>query len=123
MTLDLDGGDADRGDGLTMTAISPVVLATPELHDRDLARPALPHDLAPYTRPAKLVGRGEDLAVAVDEKDRGELHRSALVTVELLDVDDLPGRHAVLLASGSDHGFHGSDLPSALSARNFCERS
>src|SRR5678816_1184673 len=95
MTLDLDGGDTDGGDGLTMSAITPVVLAAPELHDRDLARPPLAHDLTPHPRPAELIGRGENVPVAIDEEDRGELHRAALGTVELFDVDDLSGRHTV----------------------------
>src|SRR5262249_20966664 len=35
--------------------------------------------------------------------------------------DDLPGRHAVLLASGRDHGFHGSDLSLLATSTRFNE--
>src|SRR5262245_23665460 len=52
----------------------------------------------------------DDQAVPVDEQHGRELDGCALLTRQLLDRDDLPGRPAVLLAPGRDHGFHSADL-------------
>src|SRR5438034_4530016 len=107
MDSDLDVGDADRGRRLAMPAITTVILAPSEFHHGDLARPALTNDFAGDARRFEHVSARHDLAtVARYQEHRAELDRPARVSGELLDRNDLPRRHAVLLASRCDHGFH-----------------
>src|SRR5207249_3851659 len=82
------------------------VSAPLELHDSHLSATPLGHDFAGDLGATEGLLARDDLTITVDEQDGLELDRRALFTRQFLDQDDLPGRHAVLLASGRDHGFH-----------------
>src|SRR2546422_3751964 len=107
LALDLDRRDTDRRRRLAMTPVPAIVLPSLELHDRHLPTAPLGHDLARDLRLAQCLLAGNDLAVTGDEQDGSELDGRSLLARQLFDRDDLSRRHAVLLASGRDHGFHG----------------
>src|SRR5438552_8251843 len=107
LALDLDCRDADRRRRLAVTAVPAIVLPPLELHDRHLPTTPLGHHLARDLRPAERLLAGNDLAIAGHEQNGPKFDGRALVSRKLLDRDDLSRRHAVLLSSGRDHGFHG----------------
>src|SRR6266508_2331045 len=84
MRLYLDLRDAHRGQGLAVPAVPPVVLPPLEFDHHDLGALSLREHLV-------------------------ELHRGPLRLAEPLDLDHLPRRHPVLLATRRNHRFH-SDL-------------
>src|SRR5215510_15603208 len=106
MLSDLDLRDAHAGGRLPVAAVSPIVLAALELDDAHLAPAPLRDHFAGHARLRQPVATRDQLAVLVDEQHRGELDLRTLVSRETLDGDDLPRRHAILLAARRDHRFH-----------------
>src|SRR5262252_987258 len=102
MRLYLDLGDAHRRHGLTMAAMSPIVLAPLELDDEHL--PALPlrDDLAGHLGGRERGRLDHHVSVLVDQQHFVELHGAALGFAQALDLDHLTRRHTVLLATRRD---------------------
>src|SRR6266542_3680972 len=109
MRLYLDLRDAHRGQGLTVPAVPPVVLPPLELDHHDLGALSLREHLACHLGPGQRLRLDRHLAVLVDQEHLVELHRGPLRLAEPLDLDHLPRRHPVLLATRRNHRFH-SDL-------------
>src|SRR5262249_56614070 len=63
------------------------------------------HDLAGHRNLGERVGVGGH-GLAIDEQHRGERHRRAGLTRELLHLDDVADSDAVLLAAGLDDRVH-----------------
>src|SRR2546422_8052164 len=99
---DLDLGDADRGRRLAVAAMAAVVLPALELHDQDLPSASLADDLAGDPGALERLGVRDDVAVARHKQHAPELDRRARLAGQLLDRDDLPRRHAILLAAGCE---------------------
>src|SRR5262245_66520940 len=91
---------------LAMAMVPPVVLASFELHDHDLAPPGLPHHLRADPRSRQARSPHEHLAVPVHQEDVGEFDGRALVAWHLLHGDDLTRADPVLLAAGGDDRIH-----------------
>src|SRR5258708_22343819 len=100
-----DVDDLERGEGLAMPRLAPVVLAAPELEDDELGPEALAHDLRLDLGPAD-----ERLAelhgVAPDEEDLVEGDRVADAAGELLDPELVALRDPVLLSTRLEHRVH-----------------
>src|SRR5207249_468398 len=105
---DLDLGDANRRGRLPVAAMATVVLPALELHDLDLPSTPLADDLAGDPGAREGLRVCDHLAVARHQQHRLELDRRARLAGQLLDRDDLPRRHAVLLAARRDDRFHES---------------
>ncbi len=79
MRLDLDLGDAHRGHGLPMPAVTPVVLPPLELHHEDLGALRSATTSPVTLAEASAFGSTVTCPSLVDQEDLGELHRGALV--------------------------------------------
>src|SRR5437870_4249925 len=105
---DLDRGDAYRGRRLAVATMAAIVLPALELHDRDLPPAPLADNLAGDPGALEDLRVCDHVAVPRDEQHGPELDGRARLAGQLLDRDDLPRRHTVLLAAGCDDRFHGT---------------
>src|SRR5947209_13666541 len=93
-----------------MATMATVVLPALELHDPDFPPTPLTDDLAGDSGAREGLRVRDHLAVARHEQHRPELDGGARLAGQFLDRDDLPRRHAVLLAAGRDDCLHNPDL-------------
>src|SRR2546422_402675 len=93
-----------------MATMATVVLPALELHDPDFPPTPLTDDLAGDPGAREGLRVRDHLAVARHEQHRPELDGGARLAGQFLDRDDLPRRHAVLLAAGRDDCLHNPDL-------------
>src|SRR5437868_6652379 len=99
--VELDAGDADRGELLAMSDQLLVLLLALELKDQDLVAATFFHHLA---GDAGAFGVGGKVIVA-DGENVGEFDL-ALAVRRLLDFDHVAGGDTVLLAAGADDCVH-----------------
>src|SRR5262245_13747583 len=93
-----------RRDLLTVAVPATVALAALLFEDADLLGAAVRDDLAAHARALDQRGADADGAVAGGEQHLAELDRVTDIARETLDVDQVSGGDAVLLASGADDG-------------------
>src|SRR5688572_27906287 len=101
-----DARDLDFRERLTMTEDALVVLAAPELDDRDLVFSALRYDLRLDLAALQQRRADLDLGAFADEQDVLERDGVADGGVELLDADTLALTGAVLLTASPENGIH-----------------
>src|SRR6185312_302525 len=106
----LDAGHLDLGQRLPMTLALVVTGLVLELVDPDLRALGVGDELTGDRHLGELRRVGHQV-VTVDEKYRGEGHRVARLTGQLLNLDDVTLGDLVLLAAGLDDRVHRTRTP------------
>src|SRR5437868_14237076 len=101
--VELNAGDADRGELLAMSDQLLVLLLALELENQDLVAAALFHHLASNARALGIGGK----SLAADRQHVGKFNVAAAV-LGLLDLDHVARGDTVLLAAGADDCVHRS---------------
>ena len=93
-------------------ALAPqIMLAAPELHDRDFRALAVAYDGREHLAPVEPGLTELHLGALPDEEHLAELDRGARLGIELLDTKDRILRHSILLAAGGNDRVHDDVKP------------